>query len=1035
MQTSDEGKVERMNEIPNSTSFLQSTQTDDEQSDKLDQSTNVASQTHIPEETSTTIEDIDSQNQANLDAASQSAKDDAEEIIKIPNTIPPSNEVVAAINVDEKSDSGPGKTDSKDTTGSSENVADDQETGKDDKETHDEIMQVDVREGSTDIPAEPIAEKDSKEVEKVEKSTDAEVDQQMLDGTTTMHDEAEIATTSNKDASTLGEAAATEGEMITSTEKSLDDGQSEQANDNFATVVPKDETIDAKEGEVPSPQHQHAEEEVQELSPAAADDAYTENALPENDKKNLNSDSIVEKTVDDQQTEKTASQIDIPEVQTEPSDESAKVAGDADSISSQQQSQAAATEPSDEGKGIMKGVGSATIQQQSQSAATEPSEVEATESALPANPPNSEPAASQADENATIVDSKAEAESDDALKIANHDVQSAANNADAAQSEDASQDPTAVTQIAILLKINKELIRLCIDLQGKEQTNDPIYKESAMRLQANLAFLAAMAEPSSSKGSKQTNAMLNDEPFPITSMTSGTLLPKLYAHLRSISTEPKDSSKEAEQSREPPTQDANVSEDVMQKSSDQSSSSSSPNTAGSKKRRRTSTSEQDAQSNRTAPGRSASSNGTKPTNRRKSSTSANAIATSAASTPTLAMPQAVPAASSAAATDMAAHSPNLPLPNGSATGSNGSPAQGPSTISPQSHGARNGNPTPQQLQGLIQAFGQNAVNNLNALQSHYRSGQPQAVVAYMESNVPNFRNLPLQLQLQQMASVQNAAIQRQRQASIGSTISNNAASPGAPGTPQQQQSGPSHQRRPSAAAAPSPGGDQLRRSTQSPMSAPNVPPFSQQATVNGIGQQQQQAPGTPVNMSMPFGNVASPATSAASPGTFGQNQSMQQFQQQQSGGGMNSQMGGSIQRGNPGASQQQPNFNIPAQQQQQPNVPATSQAQQMFASLPPQLSSLPAHLQQQLLQNLMMQQQHQQPAQMTSQPMAPPAGMNPMMAAMFGQAQHQQQSSPSGNFRPGNVGLSGNAGQANGMPNLANMWANMQQQQQQNNTQ
>ncbi|KDN52094.1 hypothetical protein K437DRAFT_39944 [Tilletiaria anomala UBC 951] len=74
-------------------------------------------------------------------------------------------------------------------------------------------------------------------------------------------------------------------------------------------------------------------------------------------------------------------------------------------------------------------------------------------------------------------------------------------------------------------------------------------------------------------------------------------------------------------------------------------------------------------------------------------------------------------------------------------------------------------PAPAQAQSPTQVFSPNAANNYAMLQTHLR-GQPQALVSYLEQNVPNFRNLPLQSQLSQMAAMQNSAAQRHRQAQL-----------------------------------------------------------------------------------------------------------------------------------------------------------------------------------------------------------------------------------------------------------------------------
>jgi hypothetical protein len=478
-------------------------------------------------------------------------------------------------------------------------------------------------------------------------------------------------------------------------------------------------------------------------------------------------------------------------------------------------------------------------------------------------------------------------------------------------------DSLAARQIALLLKINKELIRLCVDLQAKELASDPIFRESATRLQTNLAFLASLAEPAKDSSDQAKPAVqLNHEPFPSTPYTSESLLPKLYAHLRSVTlsfspaSQPSPTALGKRQRND--SEDSSASKMARSKTPVEtySTNTSSPNLhTGSLDRRRSNM--------MNAPPFAASPFSA--TSALPNSVTNNSNGASRASTPLNSDPQLRPMPSPIAVAEA----------NGQSNGQ----------LNESTNGARpNGTsgPTPQQVQGLVQAFGQNAVNNLNALQTHYRSGQAQASVAYMEANVPNFRSLPLQVQLQHMANMQNAAMQRQRQMSMSQ-----ASSPGA-----QQQNGQirpaAAQRRPSAAPSPSPSlnVEQMRRNTQSPIAAP----------------------GTPANMGgVSFANMASPsAASASSPSMFSTLQPQQQQQR-------------------------------PPQQQQQQLAPAQ---QMMPSSLPPSFANMPPPFQQQLLQHFLQQQQQQQQAA-NNQPMAPPsAGMNPMMLAMLQQQQQQQANTP-----------------------------------------
>ena len=74
-------------------------------------------------------------------------------------------------------------------------------------------------------------------------------------------------------------------------------------------------------------------------------------------------------------------------------------------------------------------------------------------------------------------------------------------------------------------------------------------------------------------------------------------------------------------------------------------------------------------------------------------------------------------------------------------------------------------PNPQAA-ALLQAFGPNALGNLHALQTHAKGQGTHPWVAFMEANVPNFKSLPIQMQLQQMTGMQNA-VARQRTQSQG----------------------------------------------------------------------------------------------------------------------------------------------------------------------------------------------------------------------------------------------------------------------------
>ena len=389
-------------------------------------------------------------------------------------------------------------------------------------------------------------------------------------------------------------------------------------------------------------------------------------------------------------------------------------------------------------------------------------------------------------------------------------------------------------------------IRLCVDLQGKELASDGLFKDAALRLQSNLAFLASIADRSTKAASSVNEspvAPLNDEPFLPTLHSPDSLLPKLYQLLRSLH-------KPVEGQQ------------------------------GGTKRPRIDSHEGPGQKAKEQQPRGESSATTTP--QRLPSTQ-------------LQGQTALPVAPSSSVTP--------PIRTGSES-------NGVVPAAPSSNGSL-GNP--QQIQNLTQAFGPNAVMNLNALQAHYR-GQPQAVVSYMEANMPGFRTLPIQMQLQQMTNVQNAAMQRQHQQSLGGSPPSNHA---------QQQQQPfqqqSHLRRSSAAQSPSADSPTSRlagRSTQSPMPAGTTSP--------GSLLQQQGRPATPVSQN-PFAHLGSPALSNASP-----------------------------------ASHLMPTPTGMSFPSPQNGTFATSGASQ---SMPPMLANAPAHVQQQYLQQLQLQMQQQQQQQ------------------------------------------------------------------------
>jgi hypothetical protein len=341
--------------------------------------------------------------------------------------------------------------------------------------------------------------------------------------------------------------------------------------------------------------------------------------------------------------------------------------------------------------------------------------------------------------------------------------------------------------------------RLCVDLQAKDLSSDHLFKDAALRLQSNLAFLASIADRSTknningSATSEPPAAPLHSEAFPPTLHAPDSQLPKLYQLLSSMG------------------------------------ASNSINSEQTKRPRSTS---QDSQRKRSR--------------------------------------EQPPA-------DLIQQQQKMQLPKQPMQINNETNARYPTP--PQPYADTNGSTNngmmpnvsnPAQVQSLTQTFGPNAVMNLNALQAHYR-GQPQAVVSYMEANVPGFRTLPIQVQLQQMTAVQNAAMQRQRQQSQGPSSQQstppqsqqvqsrrtsiaNAALQGRPGTPQSAfgqpmssspapmtAASPASHLMPSPTSYPSPQQQQNQggaASYASMQGAPNMPAHIQQHLLQQFQQQQ-----------------------------------------------------------------------------------------------------------------------------------------------------------------------------------------------------
>ncbi|ETS59719.1 hypothetical protein PaG_06240 [Moesziomyces aphidis] len=269
--------------------------------------------------------------------------------------------------------------------------------------------------------------------------------------------------------------------------------------------------------------------------------------------------------------------------------------------------------------------------------------------------------------------------------------------------------PTREGRVALLLRINKELIRLCVELQAKQLVSDPVYREAAVRLQANLGYLAGIAD----KSGKNTDASRPTAP--------SAALPKLESFPRS--------------EHVPASPVAALYDKLIAMFG--TTAQESPVAEGKKRSRGASAAEDEER--KTAPSRGAASQDV-----------------SAAGTPSSNPPD-----TQAVQTPSSQPTAQQPAPPGQDQGKGPDLSLAPPVpIVPP--GAAQAMPNNPQAQALMQAFGPNALVNLHALQSHLRGQGTHPWVAYMEANMAGFKTMPLQVQLQHMTSLQNAASQRQK---------------------------------------------------------------------------------------------------------------------------------------------------------------------------------------------------------------------------------------------------------------------------------
>ncbi|KAJ1021932.1 hypothetical protein NDA16_003694 [Ustilago loliicola] len=563
--------------------------------------------------------------------------------------------------------------------------------------------------------------------------------------------------------------------------------------------------------------------------------------------------------------------------------------------------------------------------------------------------------------------------------------------------------PAREGRVALILRINKELIRLCVELQSKELATDPVYREAAVRLQANLGYLAGIADKSGkpndpNRPSAPSAALLKLEPFPRSEHVPSSPLPALYDKLISIFG--------AARSVHSPTADG-------------------------KKRSRDSTADlgsEDARKRAASKGidrsQDVSAAGT-PT----SSSNMQTGSSQPADVPTAtALSNADPSSTSAVPNQVPQQQPQpgqhqpqqqqqppqqqqpQPQPQQQGKGPDLSLAP-PVPIAPPA--AVQNIPNNPQAQALMQAFGPNALVNLHALQTHLRGQGTHPWVAFMEANVSGFKAMPLQVQLQHMTSLQNAAQQRQKamqaggggpgsagpNSGIGSpaTMMPNGGMGGAVSSPANTRPVSRHSDSPSQAqASPSASGLGVNVPGQTP-GRTGTPlggqaPFQNRPGSSGSVGSMTSAGGRTRTGSSHLAFDPSQMQSAPSPATMA---TVTDFAGQQQGG-----MPFGFQP--PGLQQPSPASASSPSQQGQPQQPQQQQQQQGQQGMAPgmmmggmgmnmpNLQNLPPHLQQQIRQQYMAHLQ----AQAQAQGMNPQSGFNPQQ-----QQQQQLQQQQGWNFQ------------------------------------
>lgn len=535
--------------------------------------------------------------------------------------------------------------------------------------------------------------------------------------------------------------------------------------------------------------------------------------------------------------------------------------------------------------------------------------------------------------------------------------------------------PVREGRVALILRINKELIRFCVELQGKELTSDPLYREAAVRLQANLAFLAMMADKTGksvdpSRPSPPSGTLPRLAPFPRSEHAPSSPIPALYDKLIALFGE-------ARQADSP-------SADSRRRSRD-----STADLSNDHPRKRTASKGIDRSQNASA----ASS----PSSSSFQQTGANAAsATQPADTPDTPAAQ-VPNTDSTPAPMLSSQPPQQqsqsqsqpqPQPPQQQQGRIPDLSLAPPVPIAASAAAQN-IPNNPQAQALMQAFGPNALVNLHALQSHLRGQGTHPWVRFMEASVIGFKAMPLQVQLQHMTSLQNAALQRQKslQGGDGPSSASSTTGIGSPASMQTANGGMGaasspaatrpvsrHSDSPSQAqASPSASGFGTNLHGQTPGRAGTPSAFPKRPGSSGSVGSMTSTGGRNRTGSSQLAFDASQMQSEASPPTMA---SMPNFAAPQQGGGNVPNFGMQ-----PFGLQQPFASTAPSpgqhgqfqQAQQQPGPPGMAPDMMMGMNTNlPNFQNLPPHLQQQIRQQYMAHMQAQSQAQGINAQQQPP---------------------------------------------------------------